>query len=331
MQVSNFKLADRLGQPNLLGEGHIHYFMDVNAPTTAGQPAVTAAGTYAATVSTSYTWSNVGGGSHTFSVELVNNDHTPLVPPVVQSVTLLVIPEIGPPGMVILSPRDGAILSAGDITVTAQVANFNLVDKLGQPNTPREGHLHYFLDVTAPTAPGKPAVTTPGTYAATASDSYTWKNVSPGMHTLSVELINNDHTPLELPVVATVMINVAGSTPSSTPSPTSTAIPSPTSNGQTVTINLTAQNITFDKNTITVPAGASVIVNFNNKDSGIPHNFSVYQNLSGGQTKPVFVGNVITGPATTTYSFTAPAAGNTYFFDCDIHPQIMTGAFIVTP
>lgn len=79
VEVTNFNLVDKLGGANVAGEGHIHYFLDVDAPTTPGKTAVTAAGTYAATTATSYTWHNVGGGPHKFSVELVNNDHTPLV------------------------------------------------------------------------------------------------------------------------------------------------------------------------------------------------------------------------------------------------------------
>ena len=64
--------------------------MDVVAPTEQGKPAVTAAGTYAPTPATSHTWNNVGIGTHTFSVELVNNDHTPLDPPVVAKVVVVV-------------------------------------------------------------------------------------------------------------------------------------------------------------------------------------------------------------------------------------------------
>jgi len=208
VQVANFQLVEKLGQANVPGQGHLHYFLDVDAPTTPGQPAVTAPGTYAATASTSYTWPNVTSGQHKFSVELINNDHTPLVPPVVASVNVLVVPEIGPANIVIASPRDGSSIPAGPITVTVQATNFILVDKLGQPNADRQGHVHYFLDVDAPTTPGQPAVTGPGTYAATAATSYTWPNVAAGSHRLSVELVNNDHTPLSPPVVQSVTITV---------------------------------------------------------------------------------------------------------------------------
>jgi plastocyanin len=87
----------------------------------------------------------------------------------------------------------------------------------------------------------------------------------------------------------------------------------------------------FDTKQISVTAGTAVTVIFNNKDTGIPHNFAVYQKLSGGQTKAVFIGNTITGTATVTYNFIAPVAGNTYFFECDVHPTVMNGTFTVTP
>ena len=96
---------------------------------------------------------------------------------------------------------------------------------------------------------------------------------------------------------------------------------------QVVTINLTAKNIAFNTDKITVPAGSHITVIFNNQDSGIPHNFAVYTD-SSAQT-PVFIGQIITGPATITYTFDAPTQPGTYFFRCDVHPTQMTGQFIV--
>ncbi|MDO8635699.1 MAG: hypothetical protein Q7R34_05560, partial [Dehalococcoidia bacterium] len=122
-------------------------------------------------------------------------------------------------------------VQAGDITVSVQVSDFSIVNKLGQANVADEGHIHYFLDVDAATTPGKPAVTAAGTYAATVSTSYTWKNVAAGTHTFSAELINNDHTPLVPPIVATMTITVLAApsvstpTPAPTPTPTSTTPP----------------------------------------------------------------------------------------------------------
>ena len=96
---------------------------------------------------------------------------------------------------------------------------------------------------------------------------------------------------------------------------------------QSVTVDLVAENIAFDKSTITVPAGARVTVNFNNRDSGVPHNFAVYETEAA--EKVIFRGQIVTGLAKTEYTFDAPAVSGTYFFRCDIHPTQMTGQLIV--
>jgi plastocyanin len=256
-------------------------------------------------------------------VELVNNDHTPLSPPVVYSVNVLVLAEIGPPNLVIATPRDGNTLPAGDIMVTTQVTNFNVVDKQGQANVSREGHLHFYLDVDAPTTQGQPAIPASGVWAHVSATTYTFTNVAAGTHTISVELVNNEHTPLDPAVVQKITINVVAATTTTTSTTTTTT----TTGGTPVTINLVAQNLAFNMSTITVPAGAHVTINFNNMDS-LGHNFSLYMN-SSAPPPAIFQGTIVPGASTTTYTFTAPSAPGTYFFRCDLHPTIMTGSFIV--
>jgi len=137
-------------------------------------------------------------------------------------------------------------------------------------------------------------------------------------------VVNNDHTPIIPLVFDTVNVTIGGNV---TPTPTMNVTPTPTTTGNaTAMVNLTAENIAFDTDTITVPAGANVTVNFNNKDSGIPHNFAVYD--SSFRSERIFVGEIITGPATINYTFTAPSEPGTYYFQCDVHPS-MNGDFIV--
>jgi cytochrome c oxidase subunit 2 len=98
--------------------------------------------------------------------------------------------------------------------------------------------------------------------------------------------------------------------------------------GSHVMIDLIAENIAFDKSKISVPAGVKVMINFQNKDKGIPHNFAVYK--TSAAKDQLFSGKIITGPRRITYTFTAPDKPGTYFFRCDVHPKIMTGTFVVT-
>ena len=92
-----------------------------------------------------------------------------------------------------------------------------------------------------------------------------------------------------------------------------------------VTINLTASETAFDKSSITVSAGATVAIVFDNKDT-ILHNFALYETSAAANS--IFVGELISKKKIT-YTFTAPTTPGTYFFRCDVHPLLMTGDFIV--
>jgi plastocyanin len=110
---------------------------------------------------------------------------------------------------------------------------------------------------------------------------------------------------------------------------TSSTVPASTPAGSiTKMITLTAKNMAFDTSTITVPAGSTVVMSFVNNDANIPHNFALYTDRSA--TGRIFVGDIVTGVKTVTYSFTAPSAPGNYFFRCDVHPETMTGTFVVT-
>jgi plastocyanin len=91
-------------------------------------------------------------------------------------------------------------------------------------------------------------------------------------------------------------------------------------------VKVTAKNFAFDRSTITVPAGSRVIIEFMNED-GVGHNVAFY--TSPSLTTTIYKGEIISGPRMITYSFNAPATPGTYYFRCDLHPN-MNGQFIVT-
>lgn len=131
------------------------------------------------------------------------------------------------------------------------------------------------------------------------------------------------------------MLTVSGATTTVTTAPGTTATTAPLttdttggSGGQTVQLALAAKNFAFDQSTLTVPAGATVVMTFNNQDSGVPHNFALYTNSAASTA--IFRGTLVTGPMTVTYTFTTPSTPGTYYFRCDVHPTVMFGSFIVT-
>ena len=129
----------------------------------------------------------------------------------------------------ITSPEEGANVTAGNVTVAVNLTNFTLVEPTGQPNAPGEGHLHYYLDALVPTNASAPAIPETGGYVVSTNTSYTWENVTAGEHNLSVQVVNNDHTPLIPLTFDTVNVTVGGGA-NVTPTPTGNVTPTPTGN-----------------------------------------------------------------------------------------------------
>jgi plastocyanin len=97
------------------------------------------------------------------------------------------------------------------------------------------------------------------------------------------------------------------------------------------TVEVIAQNITFNVREISVRTGGQVRARLDNRDTGVEHNIAFYQ--SSTNLTPVSTGSVgltYPGPGIDDTVFPAPAAGS-YFFRCDVHPTTMIGTFTVTP
>lgn len=123
------------------------------------------------------------------------------------------------------------------------------------------------------------------------------------------------------PTTAPVITETTG--PQRTPTPTATTTPS-----GAVTIGLAAKGFAFNTSVITVPACSNVTINFDNQDAGVPHNFALFTDIQ--DTTNLFRGQIITGPSTARYTFTAPCTPGDYHFHCDPHRNTMFGTFRVT-
>ena len=89
-------------------------------------------------------------------------------------------------------------------------------------------------------------------------------------------------------------------------------------------LHISAQNIQFDTDHLAAPVGRAFVLEFDNNDSGVPHNLEI-RDASGAS---MFKGEIITGPAQVSYQIPALAAGS-YTFLCDVHPT-MTGIVTVS-
>jgi plastocyanin len=94
----------------------------------------------------------------------------------------------------------------------------------------------------------------------------------------------------------------------------------PASGGGTT---LVAENTAFDLTELEVKAAAENTITFDNKDSGVDHNMSIYADQDAGLALEgaIFEGEIVTGPATVDYTFEGPEKGE-YYFQCDVHPNM---------
>lgn len=121
--------------------------------------------------------------------------------------------------------------------------------------------------------------------------------------------------------------NGVGATPSSesaTASPSPTESPAATCDEPARTeIEIVAKNVHFNATCLVAPAGKHLTVGFQNKDF-VNHNFSIYTLDFASE----FTGDIAYPHESFSYDVPALEAGQ-YLFQCDIHPQDMSGPLIV--
>ena len=106
-------------------------------------------------------------------------------------------PPEGAPSLTILRPSNGDTISGSIISIKVNVTSFQLVDVVAnRTNVENQGHLAYVLDGTREIK--------------SVYKDYSMANVAGGTHTLTVELRNNDNTPIYPAVRKSVTVNVVG-------------------------------------------------------------------------------------------------------------------------
>jgi plastocyanin len=96
--------------------------------------------------------------------------------------------------------------------------------------------------------------------------------------------------------------------------------------GGATTFTIVAQGSAWDQSTLSFPASIQVTVVLDNRDAGVPHNFSIYRDE--GHTDSVFKGEIVNGPGTID-NVIPPLDPGTYYFQCDVHGALMAGTISV--
>ncbi|MFN2555516.1 MAG: hypothetical protein ABR592_01355 [Nitriliruptorales bacterium] len=99
-------------------------------------------------------------------------------------------------------------------------------------------------------------------------------------------------------------------------------------------VRVVARNLEFEQRFIDLPAEGEVSILFINEDAGIPHNVAIYPQDDSGEpvlSSPLFVGATFNGVDQEVYTLQAPAESDTYFYRCDVHPQMQGEAVFGPP
>jgi hypothetical protein len=216
VQVSNFTLSTPdVGLPDKEGEGHIHVMLDgmnmgvlFNFYTT---PNFTLPG------------EGIKPGQHTLTFDLASNTHMDMEDTVTsvtvnyQPLTAKAAPQANPsagtPEVSIVWPPNGATVGP---VFTLQVNKKNFTPSLeleGKPNLAGFGHYHVFVDMDM-SGMGMEGgmMSMAGMIGMPGSDTIpvdlsAWSN---GQHSITVEPVQDDHTPIQGAMPGMITINLQG-------------------------------------------------------------------------------------------------------------------------
>lgn len=113
------------------------------------------------------------------------------------------------PELAITAPANGAVIQGTAVKVDFKTSGFTILasqvplDEYGKrpgANQPDQGHLHITLDLWPLVVWEKP-------------EAYTFTNVPPGEHQLTVEVVNNDHSAREPAISQVVRFRTVGPAP----------------------------------------------------------------------------------------------------------------------
>jgi plastocyanin len=131
---------------------------------------------------------------------------------------------------------------------------------------------------------------------------------------------------LEVATSAAAGLSIAFSPPPVTA--TSAPPPAASCSSSGTKLQIAAKNVAFDKDCLAAPAGKPFTVTFDNQEA-VPHNFAIYTDSTASQLLggAPSASDIVIGPQQVDYQVD-PIKKGTYYFQCDIHPTVMNGAFV---
>lgn len=185
VMISNFTMnASAIGMEKMVSEGHYHiYINDVLVGPYTDMMVLL---------------EDLPAGDHVMKVELVNNDHSPLIPPAYDMADFTIVNSV--PSIEILSPMDDSILYKDSLDLEVSIMGLEMnASAIGGENMVGEGHYHIYIN---------DALVGPFT-----DTMVTLEDLPAGDHILKVQLNNNDHTPVIPEVIDMIEFTIVGDIP----------------------------------------------------------------------------------------------------------------------
>ncbi len=168
------------------------------------------------------------------------------------------------PTLTVVSPENGVVVEGEKITIKLNITDFQLVDFRTNTSPKKgEGHVHAWLDsdTSDPNA----------AFKLIEGNTITFDKVPAGEHKLTVQLVENNHRPIQPSIKHEIVFSTKLTAPPSDVSKEAV---------QTFTINI--ENYTYSKEELTIPVGSQVV--FVNKEES-NHTATVDGKFNSGTLK----------------------------------------------
>lgn len=215
VEVANFKLAAKaVGLPDKAGEGHIHVMIDgMNMGVLFN---------FYTTSSFTLPGTGIAPGKHKLIFDLASNTHMDMEDTVqeieidYQPTSPKAAPEpianAGVPSVQVLAPADGATVGS-TFAVKVQPTDFSVATDLeGKPNLKGYGHYHVFVDMDMAAMQSGAMMSMAGMVLMPGSNDFNLdlSGWPAGKHTIMVEPVQNDHSPIDGAKPAMFTVTIAG-------------------------------------------------------------------------------------------------------------------------